>query len=277
MCKTMDTLVETIKQSFFNQSFFSEGIVDSEVIDILIKYQTNYRKLQKRLLQLNVEGVSNVICKTVSQVIKTQDSENKETVEELREKNSRLARKNKSLQLQNDNLVQANQILGTNKPDLSILDTLTQANKTLEIENAGILVENDAVTQANRVLEAEKAGILAENDTLIRDLVNDRKLLRQSNDELVKANEVLGNDKMILQGQNDRLQGQNDQLQQQIDGLQQSNSILISQIAAADQMKASLQSENEILQQRITDLEKELSKPVSIAPNITVPLQIVGI
>lgn len=231
MYTKMDTFVETIKHTFFNEEF-----VDSEVIDVLIKYQTNHRKLHKRLLQLNVEGVSKVICKTVSQVIKTQDSENKEIVEELREKKSGLARKNKTLQLQNDNLVQAIQ-----------------------------------------VLEAEKAGILAENDAIIKDLVNDRKLLRQSNNELVKANEILGNDKMILQGQNDRLQGQNDQLQQQIDGLQQSNSILISQIAAADQMKATLQTENEILQQRITDLEKELTKPVSISPNITVPLQIIGI
>ncbi len=217
----MDTIVDTIKESlfkesffkksFFKQSFFSEEIVDSEVIDVLIKYRTNYRKLQKRLLQFNFGGVSDIICKSVSQVIKNQMDENNETVAEFREKNTRLIRKTKNLQLQNDSLIQKNQ--------------------SLDLENAKLVAEKNSLIQMKSALE------------------NDIKLIRKLNDELLQKNTDLNNSKDIL----------------------------MSQIEIADQMKATLQSQNEILQKRITDLEKELSKPVSIIPNITVPLQIIGI
>ena len=202
----MDTLVDSIKHTFFSEEF-----VDTEVIEVLIKYQTNARKLQKRLMQFNVGGVSDIICKSVSKVIKHQIDENKETVAEFREKNSRLIRKTKVLQLQND--------------------TLIQKNQCMDLEKSELLAERDSLIHVN--------GVIA----------NDLKLIRKSKDEVLQTNK----------------------------NLIKCNDNLITQITIADQMKATLQTQNEIMKKRITDLEKELSNPISITSNISVPLQIICI
>ena len=271
----MNTIVEAIKQTYF-----SEQIVEPIVINTLIKYQSNSRKLRKELGRLNVGGISDVIRRTVSYTIKTQQDENDSVVAEL--------------QSENYVLVNANENLTNNKQ----IATLTQENNALVSENA-------VLTQANHSVETDKANLVLQNNVLVQtnqQLIYEKADLEQVNAGIINENEVLTEANRNLEIRADGLQESNrilieqiatrpiliTELENKIASLEQANTTLSTnyektittantRISDLETMVAELTQAKTAAEKMISDLEKMLVKPVSITPNITIPLEIVGI
>lgn len=285
----MNTIVEAIKQTYF-----SEQIVEPAILDTLVKYQTNPRKLRKELGRLNVGGISDVIRKTVSYTIKLQQDDNDSVVAELQSENNALVNANESLT--NDT-----QIVTLTQDNAE----LVRENNALVYANTGILSENAVLLQANQTTEADKAVLVLQNGILIeanRQLTYDKRDLEQVNTGIINENNVLIEANRNLEIRADGLQDSNrilieqiatrpiliTELENKIASLEQTNTTLSTnyektinaaetRISNLETMVAELTQAKTTAETRISDLETMLTQPVSITPNITIPLQIVGI